>query len=58
VKLVGKSVALVSYSGDRSTKDGTVLEKAAGSFFLRKTDAGWKIAASVAYPPDDFIKLD
>lgn len=58
VKLLGQNVAFLSYIGERRTKDGAVLGKVAASCFLRRTDAGWKIAATVAHPPDDFIKLD
>src|SRR4029077_2353800 len=34
VKLLGQNLAFLSYSGQRRTKDGTVLEKGAGSVFL------------------------
>ena len=49
---------MVSYLGERQTKDDKVLQTIAGSFFLKRTDAGWKIAAGISYPPEDFIKLD
>jgi ketosteroid isomerase-like protein len=58
VKLIGKNVALLSYTGERRAKDGAILQKTAGSSFLRKTDTGWKIATSLSYPQEDFIKVD
>ena len=57
-KILGKNFAMVSYLGERQTKDDKVLQTVAGSFFLKRTDAGWKIAAGIGYPPEDFIKLD
>ena len=57
-KMLGKDFAMVSYVGERQTKDNKVLQTVAGSFFLRRTDAGWKIAAGISYPPEDYIKLD
>lgn len=57
-KMLGKDFAMVSYLGERQTKDNKVLQTVAGSFFLKRTDAGWKIAAGISYPPEDFIKLD
>src|SRR5262249_59443703 len=56
---LGQNVAFLSYSGQRKTKDGAVIEKVAGSMFFRKTDAGWKmVTVPHGYPPADFIKLD
>src|SRR5262249_32825705 len=45
VKLQGQNVALLSYSADRKTKDGTFIEKSANTLLFKKTDAGWKIIA-------------
>ena len=58
VKMVGEGVALVSWLGKRLTKDGAVVEVLAGTYYLRKTDNGWKIAVIHAFPPTDFVKLD
>jgi triosephosphate isomerase len=57
-KMLGKDFAMVSYVGERQTKDNKVLQTVAGSLFLKRTDAGWKIAAGINYPPEDYIKLD
>lgn len=57
-KMLGKDFAMVSYVGERQAKDNKTLQTVAGSFFLKRTDAGWKIAAGISYPPEDFIKLD
>jgi len=57
-KMLGKDFALVSYIGERQAKDNKVLVTVAGSFFLQRTDGGWKIAAGINYPPEDYIKLD
>jgi ketosteroid isomerase-like protein len=58
VKMVGDGVALVSWLARRVTKDGAVVETAAGTYYFRKTDDGWKIAVISTYPPADFVKLD
>ena len=57
-KMLGKDFAMVSYVGERQAKDNKVLATVAGSFFVRRTDAGWKVAAGISYPPEDYIKLD
>ena len=58
VKMVGNGVALVSWLAKRVTKDGTVVETVAGTYYLRKTDDGWKIAVIHAFPSADYVKLD
>jgi len=58
VKLLGKNAALLSYSADRKTKDGTFIEKSANTVLFKKTDAGWKIIAFVFHPAEDTIKFD
>jgi hypothetical protein len=57
-KMLGNDFAVVSYLGERQAKDNKVLQTVAGSFFLKRMDTGWKIAAGIGYPPEDFIKLD
>jgi len=57
-KMLGKDFAMVSFVGERQAKDNKVLATVAGSFFVRRTDAGWKVAAGISYPPEDYIKLD
>jgi hypothetical protein len=57
-KMLGKDFAMVSYVGERQTKDNKVLATVASSFFVKRTDAGWKIAAGITYPAEDYIKLD
>ena len=57
-KMLGKDTAMVSYVGERQTKDNKVLQTVGQSFFLKRTDAGWKILAGISYPPEDYIKLD
>lgn len=57
-RMLGKDTGMVSYVGERQTKDGKVLATVAGSFFLRRADGGWKIVAGISYPPEDYIKLD
>jgi hypothetical protein len=57
-KMLGKDFAMVSYVGERQTKDNKVLQTFGSSFFLKRTDAGWKIAAGIGYPSEDYIKLD
>ena len=57
-RMLGKDTGMVSYIGERQAKDGKVLQTVAGSFFLRRTDGGWKIAAGIGYAPEDYIKLD
>lgn len=58
VKILGKSIALLSSSYRRLAKDGKVLERGASTYFLRKTEQGWKISAVTAHPPEDTVKLD
>lgn len=58
VKLLGKDIALLSYSGERKTKDGTFIEKSAGTLVYKKTDAGWKIVSILPHPVEDTIKFD
>jgi ketosteroid isomerase-like protein len=58
VKMVGDGVALVSFIYKRLTKEGAVVETGAGTYYLRKTDGGWKIAVIHAFPVTDFVKLD
>ena len=58
VKLLGQNIALLSATYRRRAKDGAVLDTAAGSYILRKSDQGWKIATVTPHPPEDFIKLD
>src|ERR1044072_8041428 len=57
-KMLGKDFAMVSYVGERQDKDNKVLQTMGQSFFLKRTDAGWKVAAGISYPPEDYIKLD
>ena len=57
-RMLGNDTGMVSYIGERQAKDGKVLQTVAGSFFLRRTDGGWKIIAGVSYAPEDYIKLD
>ena len=58
VKMVGNGVALLSWLSKRVTKDGAVVETAAGTYYLRKTDDGWKIAVQYIFPVADYVKLD
>ena len=58
VKVVGDGVALVSYIAKRLTKDGAVVQDFAGTYYLRKTNDGWKIAVLHAFPSADYVKLD
>jgi len=58
VKLLGQNSAIASSIVQRRNKDGAVMEVGAGSYLLRKSSKGWKIAAIMAYPPADFVKLE
>jgi ketosteroid isomerase-like protein len=58
VKMAGDGVALVSWRSKRVTKDGAVVETAAGTYYFRKTDDGWKISVVHAFPAADYVKLD
>lgn len=58
VKLLGQNAAMVSSIVQRRNKEGAVLEVGGGSYFLRKSDKGWKIVAVTAHPPADFVKLE
>jgi ketosteroid isomerase-like protein len=58
VKLVGDGVALVSFIIRQQTKDGTVVQASAGTYYLRKADNGWKIAVMHVFPTSDYVKLD
>lgn len=58
VKILGKDIALLSSNYRRLAKDGKTLERGASTYFLRKTDGGWKISAVTAHPPEDTVKLD
>jgi len=58
VKLLGQNVALVSFMGERRTKDGSPVEALAVTYSLRRTDGGWKIASMIFLPTADFVKLD
>ena len=51
VKLLDQGVALLSTIYRRRAEDGSVLEGAASSYILRKSDQGWKIAVVTAHPP-------
>ena len=57
-KILGNDFAVVSYLGERQAKDNKVLQTVAGSFFLKRTNAGWKITAGINYPPEDFVNFD
>ena len=58
VKFLGDSVALVSFLTKRLNKDRAPVQVFAGTYYLRKTDDGWKIAVLHAFPPADYVKLD
>jgi ketosteroid isomerase-like protein len=58
VKMLGENIALLSSTYRRRAQDGSPLENGASSYFLRKSDNRWKIAAVAAHPPADLIKLD
>jgi len=58
VKMLGENVALVSFIIKQQAKDGAVVNVSAGTYSLRRTDNGWKIAVISTYPPADFVKLD
>lgn len=57
VKMLGESVALVSFINKQQLKDGTVNVRA-GTYSFRRTDDGWKIFVIGTYPPADFVNLD
>ena len=58
VKMLGESVALVSFINRQQGRDGTTVNVRAGTYSLRRTNDGWKIAVISTYPPADFVKLD
>lgn len=58
VKMLGEGVAFVSFIIKQQAKDGAIVNVRAGTYSLRKTDEGWKIAFISVYPPADFVKLD
>ena len=58
VKMLGENVALVSFINRHQGKDGATLNVRAGTYSLRRTNDGWKIAVISTYPPADFVKLD
>ena len=58
VKILGESVALISFINRQKGKDGATVNVRAGTYSLRRTDDGWKIAVISTYPPADFVKLD
>lgn len=58
VKTLGENVALVSFVNKQQAKDGALLNVRAGTYFLRRTDDGWKITFISTYPPADYVKLD
>jgi len=56
--VLGQSLALVSYMGQRRAKDGSPAQTLAFAYLLRKTDAGWKIVTITFFPATDFVTLD
>jgi ketosteroid isomerase-like protein len=58
VKMLGANVALVSTSSKRQAKDGATVNTMGAIYLLRKSEAGWKIAAVSLHPVADFVKLD
>jgi ketosteroid isomerase-like protein len=58
VKIVGEGIALLSFINKRLTKDDAVVETSAGTYYLKKTDDGWKIAVLYIFPVADYVKLD
>jgi len=57
-KPLGKDIVLLSYVGERQTKDGQTIETAAATQLWKRTDKGWKFLTSVGHPPEDYVKLD
>jgi hypothetical protein len=57
-KPLGKDIVLLSYVGERQTKDGQTIEVSAATSLWKRTDKGWKFLTSVGHPPEDYIKLD
>jgi hypothetical protein len=58
VKLLCESAALVPLIKKQQASDGAIVNVRAGTYCLRRTDGGWKIAVISTYPPADYVKLD
>jgi hypothetical protein len=57
-KPLGKDIFLLSYVGERVSKDDRVIETSAATQLWKRTDKGWKFLTSVGHPPKDYVKLD
>ena len=57
-KPLGKDIILLSYVGERQTKDGQTIETTAATQLWKRTDKGWKFLTSVPHPLEDYVKLD
>ena len=49
--MLGENVALVSFINKQQAKDDAIVNVRAGTYSLRRTDDGWKIAVISTYPP-------
>jgi ketosteroid isomerase-like protein len=56
VKQMSGNSALVSVSGVRYKTDGQELERFGGTYTLRRTEGGWKIAVAMIHDPDTILR--
>ena len=55
---LGDRAVLVSTVAVRYMADGEELERAGATYLFRKTEPGWKMAVTIAHPPDKVLRFN